>query len=188
MNPEVFVIALGDGTFVAIDSGSGYPSFMAFNYAKMFGKKDDAELYAKCFSSDFVEQHQGYEIKQVTGFVYKEEVPELKNITCSELKPGMIVEIPESWEKKVASDFDPGCRAKVAGITKKDQDGVVTLVLDWSDYQDYNKERFNANYYDSNHVPCLKFHETNGFCEKDITSMVVYTESDTEILLVGGVK
>jgi hypothetical protein len=71
---------------------------------------------------------------------------------------GKVIEFNDEVEY-TEIDFDSKMRAKVISAEMTDED-VFKLELDFSEYEEYNKEHMKSNYWDKNHQPTLKWCET----------------------------
>jgi len=57
-------------------------------------------------------------------------------------------------------NFDPGMRARVLSIVEhSNAEGVLEIQVDFSHWEDYNKDRAVPNFYQDG-VPCLRWHES----------------------------
>jgi hypothetical protein len=58
-------------------------------------------------------------------------------------------------------DFDIGMKARVVGFAITDPGEVFKLDLDFSEFEEANKQLMQSNYYDRSGNPTLKWSETN---------------------------
>jgi len=74
-------------------------------------------------------------------------------------------------------DFDAGMMGQIVSVTS-DSDDVIRLLVDFSNYVEYNKGFEQANYYDEKGEPTLKWSETKGY-PKNFRE-TIYLEADTD--------
>jgi hypothetical protein len=78
---------------------------------------------------------------------------------------GKIIEYNDKITE-LESDFSPGCRGRIVDYrihVAGTPDEHVEMIVDIHEFVEFNKDKWEANYYDKNHNPCLKFIETSMF-------------------------
>jgi hypothetical protein len=87
--------------------------------------------------------------------------------------------------------LEPGMRARLIGSTLK-HDDVVTLKLDFTEFDEYNKQFESSNYYDRAGQPVLNAREAGHYTPKmdcyvmatdDMDDYMTFTESATLALM-----
>jgi len=92
---------------------------------------------------------------------------------------GKHVEFTDYVEKH-DMDFDKRQRAKVVDA-HVDNDGVWRISLDFSYWEEYNKQFAKANWYDKDSNPTLKWHETR-FYPKNCLTTIYYCPGEGKSL------
>lgn len=78
--------------------------------------------------------------------------------------------------------FNKGMRAVVKGFKEfhawDESESHVAIALDFGEFEEYNKDKMQANFYDNDRIPCKKWIETNLY-NKGLATIytVMYKES-----------
>jgi hypothetical protein len=78
-------------------------------------------------------------------------------------------------------DFDPRMRAKVVDAYLSSEEDYWKIQVDFSFWEEYNKQFARPNYYDANGEPCLRWHETK-FYPDNCLDTIYYTPDGKRVL------
>lgn len=75
-------------------------------------------------------------------------------------------------------DPDEGMRGRIVDIIIKDE--CFRFIIDWSNFESYNRQYAKPNYYDEKNVPCKTWFDQSWY-QKHKTADSIYAELDSNI-------